>query len=203
MDPANELSSLAFLAPDLEASALIQMLRAETNENTLVSDAIEIACTAHAAQHRDEGVPYIVHPLRVAYSLSTLDTSPTMLAAALLHDVIEDAPRYTRLVYSLHEEVAWLVEVLTEYWDEDYYGKILIAGQDAARVKTADRIDNLRFLHRTEQPKQVRYLRETVRVFPPIVHAAQSVELTNALGSLLTWHSDRIYQKDEELEMPS
>ncbi|HKP86811.1 MAG TPA: HD domain-containing protein, partial [Blastocatellia bacterium] len=64
------------------------------DELTQVRLAYEIAEAAHEGQMRDEGTPYIVHPLRVAVSLvDELEIySPRLVSSALLHDVIEDSP---------------------------------------------------------------------------------------------------------------
>ena len=73
------------LAPRLDAEQL-----------ALIRRAYEMAEAVHATQMRDEGTPYIVHPLRVARALvAELEiTRPVLICSALLHDVIEDSPDY-------------------------------------------------------------------------------------------------------------
>ena len=82
--------------------------------------AYEIASRAHEGQMRDEGSPYILHPLRVAVSLvDELDiVSPKLVCAALLHDVIEDSPVTREQIASMFgEEVAEIVWLLTKFED--------------------------------------------------------------------------------------
>src|ERR1044071_8032887 len=79
---------------DYLAANLAPHLNAE--ELALTRRAYELAEAVHARQMRDEGTPYILHPLRVAMSLvAELDIRrPTVIPAALLHDAIEDSPAY-------------------------------------------------------------------------------------------------------------
>jgi guanosine-3',5'-bis(diphosphate) 3'-pyrophosphohydrolase len=192
MDPAATLPALDFLAPDSDVAGLSALLLERTAEDPLVVEAVAIAQDAHATHVRDEGAPYLVHPLRVTISLERCGARPEVLAAALCHDVFEDAPRHAARVHALGDEVTGLVEALTDdYWD-DYIGKVVAGGRDACRVKLADRIDNLRFLHRTSVHKQLRYLRDTAVRFPPVVDRAADDRLGDALRSLLQWHGERI-----------
>lgn len=206
MDPADLLPECGVLVPDTDADTLGRRLLGRFGDGgtdggtgadgaDLVRVALDIAGRAHARHRRDEGRPYLVHPLRVAGSLANVGAGPTVCAAALLHDVIEDAPSHAPEVYALGPAVATLVDALTEDWGEwpaEYYGRIVAAGQDAARIKLADRVDNLRFVHLTEPSKQVRYVHETNRHFSGIVAAAAQPELGDALVALLHWNHDRL-----------
>jgi len=80
-----------------------------------------------------------------------------------------------------------LVEVLTDDWHNDYLDRIAAAGRAAALIKLADRIDNIRFLHRTDGFKHRRYVVETRRDFPVIADAAQAPDLAEALWALVAW----------------
>lgn len=196
MDPANVLAGCGALVADADVATLtLQLLNRFRGDGALVSEAATVAARAHASQRRDEGAPYLVHPLRVAGSLANVGAGAEVCAAALLHDVIEDAPAHASEVYALGRRVGELVDALTEEWDEwpdTYYGRIVAAGRDAARIKLADRVDNLRFVHLTDAPKQVRYVRETNRHFGGIVVAADAPELGDALTALLEWNHDRL-----------
>ncbi len=195
-DPARELDSCAFFPNAGDPETLVAELDLETGSNALVRAAVQLASLAHAAHTRDEGDPYIVHPLRVALTLARTesDTPPEVLAAAVCHDVIEDAPRFTADVHDLGAETTRLVEALTsDFFDDgEYYNGIIAAGPRACLIKLADRSDNLRFLHRTDQYKQARYLRGTQRVYPRLVDAAGAPQMGSALWSLVNWHSERI-----------
>jgi guanosine-3',5'-bis(diphosphate) 3'-pyrophosphohydrolase len=188
MDPARELDACAFLAPNLPADDLAELLVERTEADRLVRASLDIAVAAHRLHRRDEGAPYIVHPLRVSLSLVATGAPHHVVAAALCHDVFEDAPSHAPDVFRLDSGVAALVEALTDDWYEDYYAKILTCGAEACRIKLADRIDNLRFLHFTSPHKQARYVRETARHFPALIERASSPELAGALTALLEWH---------------
>ena len=145
-------------------------------ELKVVRRAYEVAETAHAGQMRDEGTPYIVHPLRVAVSLADeLEIySPTLIAGALMHDVIEDSP-VTReeIAETFGDEVAEIVWLLTKFEDVSlpaYLAAIEAAAQTGAPlVKLCDRLDNLRFLaHSPRHEKKRRYIRTTEQHYLPM-----------------------------------
>src|SRR5687767_4393506 len=98
---------------------LEERLSSTLNEEELaqVRRAYEIADAAHTGQLRDEGTPYIVHPIRVAVSLvDELEIdSPRLVCSALLHDVIEDSPITREEVAEIFgEEIAQIVWLLTK-----------------------------------------------------------------------------------------
>lgn len=198
MDPADVLPECGVLVPDADTATLSHRLLGRFDGGaaaSLVETALGIAERAHALHRRDEGKPYLVHPLRVAGSLANVGAGPTVCAAALLHDVIEDAPAHTPEVSALGRDLFALVDALTEdwgEWPEEYYGRIVAAGRDAAMIKLADRVDNLRFLHLTGPAKQVRYVQETNRHFGGIVATAAQPALGDALVALLQWNHDRL-----------
>jgi GTP pyrophosphokinase len=156
------------LAPHLDAAAL-----------AFVRRAYEMAESVHALQMRDEGTPYILHPLRVAISL--VDelgvTSPTLISAALLHDVIEDSPVYyahgpvTRedVAASFGEEVADVVWLLSKFEDvtlPSYLAAIeAAAATGAPLVKLCDRLDNLRFLTHSPKTRKIHNYIRTTEIF--------------------------------------
>jgi (p)ppGpp synthase/HD superfamily hydrolase len=186
MDPAAVLPECDFLAPEVGVDELASRLLAAAGD-PIVGAALDVAAAAHVRHVRDEGAPYLVHPLRVALSLQELHPDPSVVAAALCHDVLEDAPDYAGAVRELGPAVTRLVRVVTDGWDDDYYERITSAGADAARLKMADRIDNVRFLHRTAAHKHARYVRATRRDFPAVAVAAASARLEAALWALVGW----------------
>lgn len=146
------------------------------DEITQVRLAYEMAEAAHEGQMRDEGTPYIVHPVRVAVSLvDELEIySPRLVSGALLHDVIEDSPITRQQIAELFgEEVARIVWLLTKFDDVSlpaYLNAIEAASHTgAAIVKLCDRLDNLRFLaHSPRVEKKRRYIRTTEAFYLPM-----------------------------------
>lgn len=161
---------------------LAERLKTRLNESDLeqVRLAYEVASRAHEGQMRDEGSPYILHPLRVAVSLvDELDIdSPALVCAALLHDVIEDSPVTREQIAGMFgEEVAEIVWLLTKFDDvslPDYLAAIEAASDEGATiVKLCDRLDNLRFLaHSPKLEKKRRYVRTTEIFYLPMAARA-------------------------------
>jgi GTP pyrophosphokinase len=142
----------------------------------LIQRAYGVAEAAHEAQMRDEGTPYIIHPVRVALTLvdEVQTYSPTLICSALLHDVIEDSP-ITRQDIDRQfgpeiAEIVWLLTKFEEVTLADYLAEIERASATGAPlVKLCDRLDNLRFLahsHRLE--KKHRYIRTTETYYLPL-----------------------------------
>jgi GTP diphosphokinase / guanosine-3',5'-bis(diphosphate) 3'-diphosphatase len=170
------------------------LIEPKLNEQELlvVTRAFEVAKTAHSGQMRDEGTPYILHPLRVAILLAReLQLySVDLLCGALLHDVIEDTD-LTReeLTEMFGPKVSRIVWLLTKFDDTSlpaYLAEIEAAADTGAPiVKLCDRLDNLRFLVRSPKAeKKRRYIRTTEQHYLPMAsrHSAYLFEqLSNSL----------------------
>jgi (p)ppGpp synthase/HD superfamily hydrolase len=141
-----------------------------------VFDAYEVAKQAHAGQTRDEGTPYIVHPVRVAVAVvDELNVySPTLICSALLHDVIEDSDvtreDIGRMFGEEIAEVVWLLTKLEEVKLSEYLGRIETAAHTGAPlVKLCDRLDNLRSVVHTPRIEKIhRYIRTTEDLYLPL-----------------------------------
>lgn len=141
-----------------------------------VRRAYEVARAAHSGQTRDEGTPYIVHPVRVAVSL--IDElriyTPKLICSALLHDVIEDSEITRREIGDIFdEEIAEVVWLLTKFEDvslREYLARIEAAAETGAPlVKLCDRLDNMRSVVDTPSlEKKRRYIRTTEEFFLPL-----------------------------------
>jgi GTP pyrophosphokinase len=148
----------------------------------VVEKAYQIAKRAHEGQLRKSGEPYITHPLAVAEILSELGIGAKTIAAALLHDTVEDTD------YSLDElrsdfgdEVALLVDGVTKL-DKLKYGedaqaetvrKMVVAMSRDIRViliKLADRLHNARTWGFVETSSAERKARETLEIYAPLAH---------------------------------
>ncbi len=163
---------------ELNFEYLIQRLIAQVDEQQLaqVYRAYEVAQKAHAGQTRDEGTPYIVHPVRVAISLvdEIAVYSPALICSALLHDVIEDSDITREDIGELFgeeiAEVVWLLTKLEEVRLSEYLARIEAAAHTGAvLVKLCDRLDNLRsVVHTPRIEKKRRYIRTTADLYLPM-----------------------------------
>ncbi|HSK26634.1 MAG TPA: bifunctional (p)ppGpp synthetase/guanosine-3',5'-bis(diphosphate) 3'-pyrophosphohydrolase [Jiangellales bacterium] len=149
---------------------------------TLVERAYEVAARAHSGQKRRSGDPYITHPLAVATILAELGMTPPTLAAALLHDTVEDTS-YTldALRTDFGDEVAMLVDGVTKL-DKVKYGqaaqaetvrKMVVAMAKDIRVlviKLADRLHNARTWRYVSRESAQRKARETLEIYAPLAH---------------------------------
>jgi GTP pyrophosphokinase len=150
--------------------------RLDEDDVARVRRAYEVAQAAHTGQTRDEGSPYIVHPVRVALSL--VDElglfSPALICSALLHDVIEDS-EITRadVARMFDEQIAEIVWLLTKFEDvslREYLARIEAAAETGAPlVKLCDRLDNMRSVLDTPKlEKKRRYIRTTEELYLPL-----------------------------------
>src|SRR5579872_502730 len=144
----------------------------------------EVACLAHEGQHRASGESYIAHPLAVASILADLEMDRQTIAAALLHDVVEDTSVTSEQVAAeFGEEIAALVEGVTKLTRIPYQSKedaqvenlrkMFMAMAKDIRViiiKLADRLHNMRTLASLPLAKQQAIARETLDIYAPIAH---------------------------------
>lgn len=149
---------------------------------SVIERAYDVAERAHRGQMRKSGDPYITHPLAVATILSELGMTPPTLAAALLHDTVEDTE------YSLEDlradfgdEIAGMVDGVTKL-DKVTYGdaaqaetvrKMVIAMAKDIRVlviKLADRLHNARTWRYVSQASAQRKATETLEIYAPLAH---------------------------------
>lgn len=147
-----------------------------------IKRAYQIAERAHHGQRRDEGSPYIEHPLRVALILvnEVKRTEPDLVCAALLHDVVEDTPVTLAEIQEIcGDTVAHFVELLTKEKISDpeakrqatrrYLQRIAADSHEVLLLKLADRLDNLRSVALIpDWEKRRKYLLETYWLFLPI-----------------------------------
>ncbi len=150
----------------------------------LIRRAYDVAVEAHDGQVRVSGDPYIVHPVAVAAILADLGLDDATLAAALLHDAVEDtAVTLGQVSADFGAEVAVMVDGMTkldrvrfenkEAQQAASMRKMLVAMAKDIRVlliKLADRLHNMRTLAALPQEKQQRIAQETLDVYAPLAH---------------------------------
>jgi GTP diphosphokinase / guanosine-3',5'-bis(diphosphate) 3'-diphosphatase len=153
-------------------------------KNRVFFDALEYATEIHKGQRRRSGAPYISHPCAVAEILARelRFKDPHLLAAALLHDVVEDIPEITLedIQNAFGDAVAELVDGCTKLTRHHLdratlkdltHSKIFLSASRRLGVlviKLADRLHNLRTLHHLPQAKRQRIAQETIEVYAPI-----------------------------------
>ncbi len=149
-----------------------------------IQSAYEMAKVAHEGQTRRSGEPYIMHPIAVAMILVDLGMDTECIAAALLHDVVEDTPVSSEEVEKrFGKDVALLVEGVTklgqipfssrEEQQAENVRKMLLAMAQDVRViiiKLADRLHNMRTLGAMPGQKQRDKALETMEVYAPLAH---------------------------------
>lgn len=150
----------------------------------IIKQAYDFAAAAHAKHQRLSGEPYITHPLAVANSLADLEQDPLTIAAAFLHDVVEDAEiSNEQIAKKFGKEVARLVEGVTKLSQLTYvssevrqaenFRKMFVAMGEDFRIiiiKLADRLHNMQTLKFLAPEKQKETARETREIYAPLAH---------------------------------
>ena len=150
----------------------------------LLRRAYEVAAEAHAGQVRKTGDPYITHPLAVAHMLAGYGLDEPTLAAALLHDTVEDTNlTLNDLSMQFGDEIGRLIDGVTKLDRVRYSNreqaqaatirKMVVAMAQDVRVliiKLFDRLHNLRTVHALREEKQQRVAQETLDVYAPLAH---------------------------------
>lgn len=150
----------------------------------LIKKAYEFAKDKHKDQLRRSGEPYIIHPIQVAYILSTLGLDHSTICAALLHDVIEDTDvTLEDIAKEFSPEIAEMVDGVTklsklnytseqEQQVENYRKMFLAMGKDirVILIKLADRLHNMRTLKYLTRDRQIANARETMDLYAPLAN---------------------------------
>src|SRR4051812_14273282 len=153
-------------------------------DRDLLRRAFSFAANAHQGQQRRSGEEFINHPFGVAKILAELRMDEPTIAAALLHDVVEDTDADLKTVKDeFGDEVAQLVDGVTkltriqfqsrEHAEAENYRKLIVAMAEDVRViliKLADRLHNLRTIEYLGKQKQVQKAREALEVYAPLAH---------------------------------
>lgn len=198
--------------PDELYGKLIKLVRENMTENdvSLVEKAYFIAKKAHEGQFRFSGEPYIIHPVSVAIILYNLGMDGESMAAALLHDVVEDTDMTKdNIQEEFGEDVANLVEGVTklgkvpiftkEEQQAENVRKMLMAMSQDIRViiiKLADRIHNMRTLSFMRPDKRREKAQETLEIYAPIAHRLGIRGVKEELEDLAISYLDPVAYKE-------
>ncbi len=150
----------------------------------LLRRAYDLAEEAHRGQIRKTGDPYITHPLAVAHMLADYGLDAETVAAAFLHDTVEDTDiTIERLRAEFGEDITRLIDGVTKLDRVRYSNreqaqaatirKMVVAMAQDVRVliiKLFDRLHNLRTVYALREEKQMRVARETLDVYAPLAH---------------------------------
>src|SRR5690606_34110808 len=169
-----------------------------TEDKKLIRKAFDLAVEAHKDQRRKTGEPYIFHPIEVAKIVADeIGLGATSIAAALMHDVVEDTD-YTlddiREIFG--EKIARIIDGLTKISvlnkqdvsiQSENYKKLLLTLSEDVRViliKIADRLHNMRTLESMQEDKQLKIASETIFIYAPLAHRMGLYNIKSELEDL-------------------
>jgi GTP diphosphokinase / guanosine-3',5'-bis(diphosphate) 3'-diphosphatase len=205
--------------PTAEAALLVPVIQAflrrhPGDDTSLIVRAAETATVAHAGQLRRSGEPYVTHPIAVAGIVADLGLDAQTVAAALLHDAVEDTGVTTEVIErDFGGAVALIVDGVTkldrlqfdskEAQQAATVRKMLVAMANDWRVliiKLADRLHNMRTLGVMPEWKQRRTAQETLDIYAPLAHRLGIQEVKWQLEDLAfaTLHAKR-YAEIEQM----
>jgi GTP pyrophosphokinase len=201
-------SQVAGLSVNERFEGLLRHVQANRpNEDvSLIRKAWEFCVKHHEGQMRASGEPYIIHPLEVAEVLAEMKLDSTAIAAALLHDAVEDTPATSEeIAAGFGDQVAHIVEGVTkidkiqfanrEDRQAENVRKMLLAMVSDVRVvliKLADRLHNMRTLEHLKPDRQEAIARETLDIYAPLAHRLGMGKVRGELEDLAFRYTDPV-----------
>jgi len=182
----------------------------DTEAGELLDDAFNWARELHQGQLRESGEDYILHPIEVARITSQMHLDKATIAAALLHDVVEDtSATISDVEKRFGKEIAFLVNGITKIGKLSYksneerqaknFRKMVVAMAKDIRViliKLADRLHNMRTLSYLPEAKRNRISKETLEIYAPIAHRLGIEWVKSELEDLSLQYKDPKGYKD-------
>lgn len=167
-------------------------------DKKLIRKAFDLAVEAHKDQRRKTGEPYIYHPIAVAQIVADeIGLGATSIAAALMHDVVEDTDYTLQDIKELFgEKIAKIIDGLTKISvlnkqdvsiQSENYKKLLLTLSEDVRViliKIADRLHNMRTLESMREDKQLKIASETIFIYAPLAHRMGLYNIKSELEDL-------------------
>ena len=168
------------------------------DDKKLVRKAFDLAVDAHKDQRRKTGEPYIYHPIAVAKIVADeIGLGATSIAAALMHDVVEDTDYTLEDIEKLFgKKIAKIIDGLTKIAvlnkqdvsiQSENYKKLLLTLSEDVRViliKIADRLHNMRTLESMREDKQLKIASETIFIYAPLAHRMGLYNIKSELEDL-------------------
>ncbi len=204
---------------DFQLEQLLTKMAKRGCPTELVEQAYRLAEKSHTNQYRMSGEPYITHPLAVAQMLNDFECTEATIAAALLHDVLEDTDTSEKdIIEECGKEVAEIVDGVTkldkinfktkEEADTASLSKMLKAANLDLRVlfvKLADRLHNMSTLSALPEKRQKVIASETLKFYAPMASRLGMQELSRQLEDLAfaTLHSKWFAEIDQMVESHS
>lgn len=161
----------------------------------LINKAYSYALKYHTGQKRESGEDYIVHPLYVAYILSTMHADSATICAALLHDVIEDTEAtYDDIKKLFGDEVAFLVDGVTKLTHLNFNSKdeflatnirrIIVSITEDARIviiKLVDRLHNMKTIEYKKDERRKEIALQTLEIYVPLAYYIGAYKIKSEL----------------------
>lgn len=189
--------------------------KADAKDKKMVRRAFNLALDAHNGIKRKSGEPYILHPIEVAIIVAReIGLGPTSIAAALLHDVVEDSDYTLEDIERMFgEKVARIIDGLTKMsgvFDQNIsaqaenFRKLLLTISDDLRViliKIADRLHNMRTMESMPHHKQLKIASETLFIFAPLAHRIGLYTIKSELEDLSLKYTEPEVYRDIALKI--
>ena len=184
LDFESEISEYGINLPKWLIENIKESKKTNHLNTNIIYKAFKIAYLAHKGQYRASGEPYIIHPIAVADLLKEIGASKSVVAAGLLHDVVEDTGiALSTIEKEFGPEVKVLVEGVTklggihftnrtEAQAENLRKMFLSMARDirVVLVKLADRLHNMRTIEWLSAERQQRIARETREIYAPLAN---------------------------------
>jgi guanosine-3',5'-bis(diphosphate) 3'-pyrophosphohydrolase len=197
------------IAQEYKELLRISYQKLSTEDKKLIRKAFDVAVDAHQEQRRKSGEAYIFHPIAVAKIVaSQIGLGPTSIAAALLHDVVEDSeitvedidkmfnPKVAQLVDGL-TKISKIQKDLNSSMQAENFRKMILTLNDDVRViliKLADRLHNMQTMESMVDYKQTKIASETLYIYAPLAHRLGLYNIKTQLEDLgLKYTEPEIY----------
>ena len=196
---ANAIKDNSLIAKEYKELLKISYQSLSTDDRKLIRLAFNTSVDAHKNQRRKSGEPYVFHPIAVAKIVaSKIGLDATCIAAALLHDVIEDTEYNESKIQRLFgKTISKIVVGLTKIsklkkekdisMQAENFRKMLLTINDDVRViliKIADRLHNMQTLDVLSAEKQLKISSETLYIYSPIAHRIGLYDVKSELEDL-------------------